>query len=705
MADTIEILKELARYIRYATRENENTSERVGRTFVGILNLIKDLENIYLHKNQPDETNFLIKFLGGLYSDYIRSVNYSSGVLGEGFLIKVDQKTGKSYIEVDELYVRIKAIFTALEIKKLSYAGGNFIFSSAGAECIKVEEFATFWRCYFLADDGTTAIENDFHLDDQIRYGEFNIKPGVYENISNRFYWRKCIGIGDDYVDLSKTDCEAPDNDIPKAGDSLVQLGNPTDKKRQNAIIVSVYGDDAPSFHQYAGIDSYSLAGKEVTVFSPNGNKITGDFILKTGVNILTQFQVLEDLIYSEVSKVLDEVQTKDNFLYNSAFASNTDGWDTTNCIRFFTVNGKFLFFNDNFYSRKDAMAAVVRYGSRNVLRIIASGIKQANADLSGKPVQGEETPGKFFISFRYKVVTPGTLTIGFPGQNLYFSERLEPGKEYIRKEYSGTWDGTGDFELKFTGEMYLHSLALTANAYEDLMTVFNTKIEQTNRKITLLSESMSESMNTLASEMQVAAEGISAANKRIDAVDGSLREIGLSIDGIKDNLSLYVKKDGLGSAIDVALDNISVSSRNIYFTGNISINGNTSIRKDGTLKAVNGEFSGELKGATGEFNGKVATKKNGTRIELDPDTNSIRMYNQNNQMVGTFDFVSESWNGATNYYPRIRLMNYHNSALVSELRLGTNNLNISIGSDSISLTRSGLMFYINGKTKTYSST
>ena len=68
MADTIEILKELARYIRYATRENENTSERVGRTFVGILNLIKDLENIYLHKNQPDETNFLIKFLGGLYS-------------------------------------------------------------------------------------------------------------------------------------------------------------------------------------------------------------------------------------------------------------------------------------------------------------------------------------------------------------------------------------------------------------------------------------------------------------------------------------------------------------------------------------------------------------------------------------------------------------------------------------------------------------
>lgn len=145
-------------------------------------------------------------------------------------MVKVDPKTGKSYIEVDELFVRMKAMFTALEIKKLSYAGGNFIFSSAGAKCVKVEEYDTFWRCYFLADDGITAIENDFCLDDQVRYGEFNIKPGVYEDVSNRFYWRLCVGIGENYIDLSKTDSEAPDNDFPKEGDSLVQLGNRTDK-------------------------------------------------------------------------------------------------------------------------------------------------------------------------------------------------------------------------------------------------------------------------------------------------------------------------------------------------------------------------------------------------------------------------------------------------------------------------------------------
>lgn len=340
MADTFDILRKLALQVRNATLAGENSAERVGSMFVGILDLIDDLKNIYLHKNQPDETNFLIRFLGGLLSNYIQSVNYSSGALGEGFLIKVDPKTGKSYIEVDELFVRIKAMFTELEIKKLSYAGGNYMFTAAGMKCGKVEEYEGFWRCYLLVDDGETAIENPFRTDDMVTFRDFNIKPGVYENVANRFYWRLCVGVGEDYIDLSKTDCEALNNDIPKEGDSLVQLGNRTDKKRQNAIILSVYGDDAPSFNQYAGIDSYSLAGKEVTVISPNGNRFTGDFVLKTGVNVLTQFQMLEDLIHSEISKVYDDVQTKDNYLFNSAFASNTDGWITTNKVRFSPLMG-----------------------------------------------------------------------------------------------------------------------------------------------------------------------------------------------------------------------------------------------------------------------------------------------------------------------------------------------------------------------------
>lgn len=586
--------------------------------------IIEELKN-FLRKDRPDETHFLIKFFGGLYANYIQSINYSSGALGEGFLVKVDPKTGKSYIEVDELFVRMKAMFTALEIKKLSYAGGNFIFSSAGAKCVKVEEYDTFWRCYFLADDGTTAIENDFCLDDQVRYGEFNIKPGVYEDVSNRFYWRLCVGIGENYIDLSKTDSEAPDNDFPKEGDSLVQLGNRTDKKRQNAIIVSVYGDDAPSIHQYAGIDSYSLAGKEVTVISPNGNKFTGDFFLKTGVNILTQFRILEDLIHSEISSVRDEIQAKDNYLYNSVFSSNTDGWQTYNKINFFTVNDRFLFLNDNFYASKKVVA-IVTVGNRNVLRIVETGIRQLNADMQRKPVISDEYPNKFHISFRYKVVYAGTLTIGFPDQSLYFSERLEPNEDFILKEYSGTWDGTGDFELNFSGGIYIHSLALTDNAYEDLITRFETQIEQTNDRITLLAKEVTNSIGSLESSISVTSENIELINKRMNKVDGSIREIGIAINGITDDLSLYVKKDGLGSEINIALDNISVVSKKIYFTGDISANGNVSIQKDGTIKAIGGEFSGTISIAdekillSADGSGKLADGK----ISWDKDGNLV---------------------------------------------------------------------------------
>lgn len=688
---------------------------------------IEALSKFFIRKDRPDEAGFLIKFLGGLFSDYIQSMNFSSGALGEGFVIKVDSKTGKSYIEVDELFVRIKAMFSELEIKKLSYAGGNYMFTAAGMKCGTVEEHEDFWRCFLLVDDGETAIENPFKEGDQIRFQDFNIKPGVYENVSNRYYWRLCVGVGEDYIDLSKTDCDA-NSDIPQEGDSLVQLGNRTDKKRQNAITLSVYGDDAPSIHQYAGIDSYSLAGKEVTVISPQGNKFMGDFILKTGINIMTQFKILEDLIYSEISKVLDEVQAKDNYLYNASFANNTNGWETKNDVRFFTVNGKFLLVNGEFYSRKDAMAAIIRDGDRNVLRILSSGIKQSNADLANKPTYEEgEEPGKFFISFRYKVATAGTLTIGFPGQNLHFTERLEPSEEYAMKEYSGTWDGTGDFELKFTGDIYIHSLALAENAFEDLYTKLSSEIKQTAESIRLEVKELSESNNQRFSQIEQTAENLKLS---VTKIEEDVTQLGLDINGVTDELKLYVKKDGLGSEINVALDNISVVSKNIYFTGNISANGNVSIQADGTIKAIGGYFEGEINANSGVFKnvrtpnnslvidengnvsivGKMSTASSGTKIEINPNSNSLKFYNSKGYDVGGISFLDSGGGGTSVTYPRLKLDNIASDGnLTASTTLFAGSLsmisNLRGSRYQVSLGISGLSFYKDGRlTKSYPS-
>ncbi|WP_195501206.1 hypothetical protein [Bacteroides clarus] len=542
---------------------------------------IEALSKFFIRKDRPDEAGFLIKFLGGLFSDYIQSMNFSSGALGEGFVIKVDSKTGDSYLEVDHMLARKSATFIELLIQRLRQVGGQIILSPASMSCSKVEEYDTFYRCYFENTDGEKTIVQEFVVGDQARSQTFNIKPGVHENVSNTYYWRLVTSIGDNYIDLSKSDCDTG-SAAPQAGDDIVQLGNRTDKTRQNAIVLAAYGNDTPSFRQYAGIDSYSLAGKEVTAFSPNGNKVTGDFILKTGVNILTQFQILENLIYSETSKVLDEIQAEDNYLYNSAFASNTNGWEAKNDIHFFTVNGKFLLVNGKFYSRKDAMAAIIRDGDRNVLRILSSGIKQSNADLANKPTYEEgEEPRKFFISFKYKVITAGTLTIGFPGQNLHFTEQIEPGEEYTIKEYSGTWDGTGDFELKFTGDIYIHSLALTDNAYEDMITRFGTQLSQTNEKIEAVAERTSN-LESKSAGWLTTADGVEiwAAAEFENGVKAS-------------------------SLFNVSADEILLKSEHIRLEGSVSANGNVFINTDGTMIAKNMVAEGII-AENGNFSGTI---------------------------------------------------------------------------------------------------
>jgi hypothetical protein len=216
--------------------------------------------------------------------DKIVSSAFSSGQLGSGFTLYA--KDGKSYMEIDELLVRVKAIFTSLEIRKLNYVGDNILLTSAGCKIGKVEETDTTYKCYFLADDGTTATTNDFVVGDQVRCQTFNIKAGKYTNVSNKYYWRLVTAVGDDYIELSKTDCDT-NSDVPAAGDALVQLGNRTDTSRQNAMMFVVTGENAPSFIQYKSINSYSLSGKDQTMISPSGNKFTGSFYLSTGYSVL----------------------------------------------------------------------------------------------------------------------------------------------------------------------------------------------------------------------------------------------------------------------------------------------------------------------------------------------------------------------------------------------------------------------------------
>ena len=95
----------------------------------------------------------------------------------------------------------------------------------------------------------------------------------MYENVGNHYWWRKVVGVGDDYIELSTVDMDSGSDD-PKEGDVVVQLGNDKDEDRQNAIIISAFGENAPYISMLQGIDSYSLSDKAIfTVGYDRANK------------------------------------------------------------------------------------------------------------------------------------------------------------------------------------------------------------------------------------------------------------------------------------------------------------------------------------------------------------------------------------------------------------------------------------------------
>lgn len=226
-----------------------------------------------------------------------------------GFAIK-QRSDGKFQMLLTDLIVWGKAIFNTLLIRELSYVGGNIVLSPAAGKISYIKEVYSDttneligWKCYLLADDGTTATINSFKVDDQVRCQTFNIKPGVYENVSNRDYWRLVTkvsteneAITDDeghefydgkkfaWIQIAKENCmEGSDN--PAVGDTIVLMGNRSDKSRQHLLMMETEGDSAPRFTMYRGINTYSLKEKSIFDVSFDGVSIVSKFFQLVNVS------------------------------------------------------------------------------------------------------------------------------------------------------------------------------------------------------------------------------------------------------------------------------------------------------------------------------------------------------------------------------------------------------------------------------------
>lgn len=253
-----------------------------------------ELDKYYLRKDTDDSTEHSLQVGDTLISDTIRSSEMYRGQYGSGFFLGMDD--GNSVLEVDDLLVRNRGLFEELEIRKTSYVNGSLVLSAAGSIIESVEQQTSGdWKCYLKSDNGDVAVTNSFETNDLVRCQTFDVKPGIYENVSNKFYWRQVISTGTEgtknYIVLSKTqkssDTANDESGTPASGDTIVQFGNTSESSRQNVIVMSAVDTDAPSITMYTNIYTFNLSQATVSSkISPSEVRFNSDlFKLVSGGN------------------------------------------------------------------------------------------------------------------------------------------------------------------------------------------------------------------------------------------------------------------------------------------------------------------------------------------------------------------------------------------------------------------------------------
>lgn len=285
--NTLNALTQLGRYLLLnAQKVHAGYADQAGQA-IALEKESVDWQKI-LRRDVPDTAEALITFLNGLKTAAgIESTNFDA--VGETGFALSRREDGKYRLSIGDLVVWGKAVFNELEKRKLSFVGGNMVFSPAGSKIVKVvpvdaygypaadDSTTAAWRCFFFQDDGTTATTNTWEAGDQARCHTSNIKPGVYKNVANKDYWRRVVTVGADFIDLSKDDCSSG-SDIPEVGDTIVQMGSRTNPDRQSLIYITISGDDAPAIAWYAGVNGYTLKGKRTAIISPGKVEFSTQF-------------------------------------------------------------------------------------------------------------------------------------------------------------------------------------------------------------------------------------------------------------------------------------------------------------------------------------------------------------------------------------------------------------------------------------------
>ena len=552
-----------------------------------------------------------------MFAGSLSSPTFASGFPnGTGFMIapyKVTNAAGveetKYKLEIDSISVRNELKVYTFVVSQLLGENDNRIF----AGMMEVDHYDPETGRIYLDTDGGR-LYNPFREGDILMVQQFQGDPTLQNDYKmTKSYELKVVEVavgdlsdGENRLDwLRFTNFVGNLSDIAKR-DTLCRVDNPDNSTRSGIMKITTVDEfGTPYMDVIRGMKTDPENCVKVRVGNMNGlvtpyfGRLEGDgiyvenlyargqFMLDTGENVKTKFEIVEGRLSSEMSSVRYELSEKDNCLTNASFSADTVAWVLGNAVSLFTVKERFMAVNDSFYAEKDKVTGIVEVSSRKALYIKNSGVKQLNSYLKNKPDGQLEMPDgtkvwpSYYVSFMYMVKTAGTLTSGFSGQGLYVSKPLAITDTFVQEEFSGKWNGTGDFILNFTGEIYIYNVQMSTHPVEDLRLEMSTLFLQTDEKIGMYAQKI-DTLNGTVTDIGVVLDNttstLSLYVDKTDSINQTVTSLGLKLDGVDESLTLYAKKtdvSGLKTEMEAA---IKVNAENI----------NLKVSKDSIISSIN---------------------------------------------------------------------------------------------------------------------
>lgn len=610
--------------------------------------------------NQPVRKTDGVAF-DSVTSDSIRSAGqFVDGLLGAGFQLWKGED-GRTYLTVDKLTVRHTMAVLELLIEKVRSVGGQICVSAANGKIKTVEEQGDYYLICFEQ-------ENMFVAHDLVRCQTFTGKD-------MRSYWVEVADVTADGIVVAKEEFDGVE---PKEGDECVLMGNTTNTDRQNMVLISATEDGQPRVDVMDGVNGKTfdnclrarlgnLDGIKDDKFpadrQPNGNGLYADnaflkgtFVLETGEDVKTRFEITEGKVQSAIDSVRNDFLSEKGYLNNPTFASGLEKWNSENETVFFLVGNKWVWTNGSALSKKGDGASVVTDMGRKVVRIRNKYIMQKHGNLRFVPTfptngEGQKESLPVYLSFFYRCAKGGTLKIGFENvdktgfadfDSMEVSEQIAATDGYVQYTCSGAWNGTGDFNLSFDGDIYLYMLVLSTDKIEALTYKYKTLFEQSERLVKISAAVYDKDERALEETgLMVQPEGTGIYIK--DA-NGKLALIGVGVE----------ETDAEGNKKTV----IKLTADNIKLEGLVTANGYFKVKEDGSIEAVNGTFRGNVYadgGAIGGFSighghiggADVIYNEDGT-IEVKDTENGLFLYDD---MIGFNDKGRQAIFGTWNNY------------------------------------------------------